>query len=232
MSKFDCLQGAYCPLIVPFRDGKIDFETYGKLIERQIVEGSHGLLVNATSGEPTTLTVEERGQLVEFANKTANGRCPVCAGTACESFEATATLIDRFDKAGADSILVVTPFYAAPPQRGAVSYFGKLGSRTERPFLIYHIPGRTGFALTIDTLEAIKEEVPHFAGLKNTDTDVGFVTGALRRLGSDCRIFAGLELPTVPMLSVGSCGMMITASNVAPRLVAQLYEILADLGMV
>ena len=74
MSKLDFLQGAYCPLIVPFRDGKIDFDTYGRLIERQIVEGSHGLLVNATSGEPTTLTVEERGQLVEFAIKTSNGR--------------------------------------------------------------------------------------------------------------------------------------------------------------
>jgi 4-hydroxy-tetrahydrodipicolinate synthase len=149
MSNLDFLQGAYCPLIVPFRDGKIDFDTYGKLIERQIVEGSHGLPVNATSGEPTTLTVEERGQLVEFAIKTSNGRRPVCAGTASESFEATASLIDRFDNAGADSILVVTPFYAVPPQRGVVSCFGKLGARTTRPFLIYHIPGRAGFALTL-----------------------------------------------------------------------------------
>jgi 4-hydroxy-tetrahydrodipicolinate synthase len=214
MSQLDLLRGAYCPLIVPFSDGKINFDTYGELIERQIAEGTHGLLINATSGEPTMLTVEERGQLVEFAIKVSNGRRPVCAGTASESFEATATLIDRFDKTGADSILVVTPFYSVPPQRGAVAYFGKLGIRTERPFLIYHIPGRTGFALTVDTLEAIKEQVPHFAGLKNTDTDVGLVAGALRRLGRDFRIFAGLELPTLPMLGVGGCGMMITASNV------------------
>jgi 4-hydroxy-tetrahydrodipicolinate synthase len=135
-------------------------------------------------------------------------------------------LIDRFDKA-ADSILVVTPFYVAPPQRGAVSYFGKLGARTRRPFLIYHIPGRAGFALTVDTLEAIRDQVPHFAGLKNTDTDLGFATGALARLGRGFRIFAGLELPTLPMLGIGGCGMMITASNVAPRLVAQLYETFA-----
>lgn len=227
MSNLDFLQGAYCPLIVPFRDGKIDFDTYGKLIERQIVEGSHGLLVNATSGEPTTLTVEERGQLVEFAIKASNGRRPVCAATASESFEATASLIDRFEKAGADSILVVTPFYAAPPQRGAISYFARLGARTRRPFLIYHIPGRAGFALTVDTLQAIKDQVSHFAGLKNTDVDVGFVTGALARLGRDFRIFAGLELPTLPMLGIGGCGMMITASNVAPHLVAQLYEMFA-----
>jgi 4-hydroxy-tetrahydrodipicolinate synthase len=192
------------------------------------VEGTHGLLVNATSGEPTMLTVEERGQLVEFAIKVSNGRRPVCAGTASESFEATAALIDRFDKAGADSILVVTPFYSVPPQRGAVAYFSKLGNRTQRPLLIYHIPRRAGFALTVDTLQAIKEEVPHFVGLKNTDTDVGFVAGALKHLGRDFRVFAGLELPTLPMLGVGGCGMMITASNVAPHLVAQLYEAFAN----
>ena len=227
MSEIDALRGAYCPLVVPFCDGKIDFDSYGKLIERQIAEGTHGLLVNATSGEPTMLTVEERGQLAEFAIKCSHGRRPVCAATASESFEATAALIDRFDKAGADSILVVTPFYSAPPQRGVVSYFAELAARTNRPFLIYHIPGRTGFTLTLDTLAAIKDHVPHFAGLKNTDSDVGLVTGALARLGRDFRIFAGLELPTLPMLSIGGCGMMITASNVAPRMVAQLYEAFA-----
>jgi 4-hydroxy-tetrahydrodipicolinate synthase len=228
MAESDFLRGAYCPLIVPFHDGKIDFDTYGRLIERQIAEGTHGLLVNATSGEPTVLSVEERGQLVEFAVKTANGRRPVCAGTASESLEATAALIDRFDKAGADAVLVVTPYYSAPPQRGAAAYLAKLGERTRRPFLIYHIPARAGFALAVDTLAAIKDAVPHFAGLKNTDTDVGFVTGALARLGRDFRIFAGLELPTLPMLGIGGCGMMITASNVAPRQVAQLYDTFAN----
>src|SRR5215472_15334347 len=82
MSHLDLLRGAYCPLIVPFSCGKIDFDTYGTLIERQITDGTHGLLVNATSGEPTTLTVEERGQLAEFAIKISRRRRPVCAATA------------------------------------------------------------------------------------------------------------------------------------------------------
>jgi 4-hydroxy-tetrahydrodipicolinate synthase len=135
-------------------------------------------------------------------------------------------LVDRFDKAGADSILVVTPYYASPPQRGFVSYFAKLGTRTNKPFLIHHIPARAGFTLTVDTLAAIKDKAPNFRGLKNTDSDVGLVTGACARLGRDFRIFAGLELPTLPMLSIGGCGMMITASNVAPRMVPQLYDTL------
>jgi 4-hydroxy-tetrahydrodipicolinate synthase len=227
MPNTDVLRGAYCPLIVPFRNQKIDYDTYGKLIERQIAEGTHGLLVNATSGEPTMLTLEERGQLVEFVIKTSAGRRPVCAGTASESFDENASLVDRFDKAGADSILVVTPFYSAPPQRGAVSYFANLGARTKRPFLIYHIPARAGFTLAVDTLAAIKDRLPHFSGLKNTDTDIGFVTGAFARLGRNFRIFAGLELPTLPMLGIGGCGMMITASNVAPGMVSQMYDTFA-----
>jgi 4-hydroxy-tetrahydrodipicolinate synthase len=227
MPNTDALRGAYCPLVVPFRDEKIDYDAYGKLIERQIAEGTHGLLVNATSGEPTMLTLEERAQLVEFVIKTSAGRRPVCAGTASESFDENASLIDRFDKVGADSILVVTPIYSTPPQRGAVSYFANLGARTKRPFLIYHIPARAGFTLTVDTLAAIKDRVPHFSGLKNTDTDIGFVTGAFARLGRGFRIFAGLELPTLPMLGIGGCGMMITASNVAPGMVSQMYETFA-----
>ena len=169
----------------------------------------------------------ERAQLVEFVIKTSAGRRPVCAGTASESFDENASLVDRFDKAGADSILVVTPIYSAPPQRGAVSYFANLGARTKRPFLIYHIPARAGFTLTVDTLAAVKDRVPHFSGLKNTDTDIGFVTGAFARLGRGFRIFAGLELPTLPMLGIGGCGMMITASNVAPGMVSQMYETFA-----
>jgi 4-hydroxy-tetrahydrodipicolinate synthase len=227
MPKTAALRGAYCPLIVPFRDEKIDYDTYGELIERQIAEGTHGLLVNATSGEPTMSTLEERAQLVEFVIKTSAGRRPVCAGTASESFVENASLVDRFDKAGADSILVVRPFYSAPPQRGVVSYIANLGARTKRSFLIYHIPARAGFTLTVDTLAAIKDRVPHFRGLKNTDTDIGFVTGALARLGRDFRVFAGLELPTLPMLGIGGCGMMITASNVAPRMVSQMYDTFA-----
>lgn len=227
MSQTDKLRGAYCPLVVPFKNGQIDYGTYESLVERQISQGTHGLLVNATSGEPTMLTAQERGDLAEFVVKISKGRLPVCAGTASESFEQTALLVERFDKIDVDSIVIVTPFYSAPPQRGVLEYFTKLGARTEKPLLAYHIPGRAAFRLEIDTLAAIKERVPHFVGLKNTDADMEFVTGAIAKLGRDFRIFAGSELPALPTLAVGGSGLMITASNVAPKLVAQLYDAIA-----
>ena len=228
MSKTDALQGAYCPLIVPFREEKIDYDTYGELIERQIAEGTHW---------PTGQCNERRADDVDAGRARpacrvrhqdiVPGRRPVCAGTASEIFDENASLVDRFDKAGADSILVVTPFYSAPPQRGAISYFANLGARTKRPLLIYHIPARAAFTLTVDTLAAIKDRVPHFSGLKNTDTDVGFVTGAFARLGRDLRIFAGWSFQLCRCSAIGGCGMMITASNVAPGMVSQLYDTFA-----
>ncbi len=221
-SNFLC--GAYCPLVVPFKDGEIDFDLYAKLAERQIAEGSHGLLVNATSGEPTTLTLEERAKVVEIAVDVSSGRAPVVAGTASQSHAETATLIERFNNIGADAILVVTPYYCMPPQRGMVEYYADLGQRTDRPLLTYHIPGRAGVSLTVDTLEAIVERVPHFVGMKNTDTDLGLVTGVLERLGPKFRIFAGLEQPSLPMMAVGAQGTMLALSNVVPRKVADLYE--------
>ncbi len=96
---------------------------------------------------------------------------------------------------------MVTPFYSARRSAGRCHIFASLGARTKRPFLIYHIPARAGFTLAVDTLAAIKDKVPHFRGLKNTDTDVGLVTGAFARLGRDFRIFADLELPTCRCLA-------------------------------
>ena len=221
-------KGSLVALITPMReDGSVDEAAYASFVDWQIREGTHGVVPVGTTGESPTLSHAEHKRVVEIAVEASKGRVPVIAGAGSNSTEEAIDLAKHAKEARADAILVVTPFYSAPPQRGAVSYFAKLGVRTRRPFLIYHIPGRAGFTLAVDTLAAIKDEVPHFAGLKNTDTDVGFVTGALARLGRDFRIFAGLELPTLPMLGIGGCGMMITASNVAPHLVSQLYETFA-----
>jgi len=221
------LSGAYVPLVVPFDGGAVDFEAYARLCDWQIGKGIDGLLVNATSGEPTTLTREERARLVDVAQDVAAGRCPVCAGTASQSHAETVALIDHYQKRGVDSVFVVTPYYCKPPQRALVKFFADVAQLTDRPLLIYHIPGRAVVRLTADTIVAIKDRAANFVGLKNTDDNLGLVTDVLQRLGGDFRIFCGWEPVTLPMLAIGACGAMLSASNVVPDRVAQLCALSA-----
>src|SRR5271166_1059673 len=140
--KVPFLRGAFTPLIVPFKSAAVDYDRYAELIEWQIEQGTHGLLVNAASGEPTTLTLDEKARLIEAAVKTSAGRRPVAAGIPAESHAEAAMLLSRAEKAGANAVVSVTPFYVKPPQRGLVAFFTDLAKRTELPFLIYHIPAR------------------------------------------------------------------------------------------
>jgi 4-hydroxy-tetrahydrodipicolinate synthase len=119
----------------------------------------------------------------------------------------------------------VTPYYARPPQRGLLEFFTDLASRTELPFLIYHIPGRAAVSVTADTFEAIAGRCPNFVGLKNTDDNLALVSRLISRLGPDFRIFGGLESTAFAMCALGGCGTMITTSNVAPKQIARLNDL-------
>jgi len=112
IGKISFLKGSFTPLVVPFQNGAIDYDRYAALIEWQINQGTHGLLVNATSGEPTTLTLDEKAQLIDIAVKTSAGRRPVAAGIPAESHAEAVTLLARAEKAGADAVVSVTPYYA------------------------------------------------------------------------------------------------------------------------
>ena len=185
------LRGSYPPLITPFRGGAVDFEAHARLLERQIAEGSHGVVVNGTTAEPSTLTVEERNQLVRLAVQTARGRIPVVAATGSQSQAETVELTTAAEEAGADAVLVVTPYFIRPPQRGLVEYYVDIGRRTRLPILIYHIPGRAAVNVEADTIELIAERAPNLVGIKHATNDLALVTQVLGRLGTDFRIFVG-----------------------------------------
>ena len=225
MVRVPFLKGAFTPLVVPFDGGEVDYDQYAKLIEWQIEQGTHGLLVNATSGEPTTLTLEEKARLIEVAVKTSAGRKPVAAGIPAESYSEAVMLLRRAEKVGADALVSVTPYYVRPPQRGLVAFFTDLAKHTNLPFLIYHIPGRAAVSVTAETFEAIAERCPNFVGLKNTDDDLALVSRLINRLGPDFRIFGGLEATAFAMCALGGCGTMITTSNVAPKRIAELNNL-------
>ncbi|TVS12742.1 MAG: 4-hydroxy-tetrahydrodipicolinate synthase [Gammaproteobacteria bacterium] len=218
------LQGSITPLITPFKGDGIDFDTYASLVRRHIEAGGHGVLVNGTSAEPSTLTIAERNQLVDVAIEAAAGQTTVVAATGSQSFAETCALTEHATKAGADALLVVTPYYLRPPQRGLVEYYAEVGRRTDLPLLIYHIPGRAAVTLELATLEAIAKRTPTFCGMKHASVELGLVSDCLRTFGDSFRIFVGLEELSLPMLALGACGVMNAVGNLVPKRIAALCE--------
>jgi len=218
------LKGSIPPLITPFSGGRVDYDAYAAMVEFQIREGSHGILVNGTTSEPASLTVEERNRLVDVAIETATGRVPVVAATGSQSLAETEVLTDHAVRAGADALLIVTPYYSKPPQRGLVAYYLELAARHDRPWMVYHIPGRAAVSVTLDTFRELKDRSSTFVGMKHAANDLAFVTECLSQFGDDFRIFVGLEELSFPMMAIGACGLMNAVGNLRPRILSQLCE--------
>ena len=222
------LTGSYPPLVTPFRDGDVDYDRYARLVEFQVEHGSHGIVVCGTTGEPGVLTTEERERLLETAVDAAAGRLPVVAATGSQSFVETARLTEHASRASADAVLVVTPYYSRPPQRGLVTYFTRLAERCDLPMLLYHIPGRAAVSVELATIEQIAEAVPHFVGMKHAATDLGLVSDCIDLFGAGFRIFVGLEELSLPMMALGACGMVNAVGNVAPAKVVGLADAMRE----
>ncbi len=218
------LKGSVPPLITPFRGGEVDYDAYAELVEFHIHEGSHGILVNGTTSEPASLTVEERNRIVDIAIASAAGRVPIVAATGSQSLAETEQLTDHAVRAGADALLIVTPYYSKPPQRGLVEYYLRLAERHDKPWMVYHIPGRTAVSVTLDTFKALKQRSPSFIGMKHAVNDLGFVSECLTTFGDDFRIFVGLEELSFPMMAIGACGLMNAVGNLRPDVLARLCD--------
>lgn len=220
----DRLKGSIPPLVTPFRNGEVDYDTYARLVSFQIEKGSHGILVNGTTSEPATLTTEERNRLVDIAVDVAAKRVPIVAATGSQSLAETRKLTEHAVKAGADALLIVTPYYTRPPQRGLVAYYLELAKISDLPWMVYHIPGRTAVSVTLDTLKELKAKSPAFVGMKHAVNDLGFVSECLAAFGPDFRIFVGLEELSFPMMAIGACGLMNAVGNLCPGILSEMCE--------
>lgn len=218
------IRGSIPPIITPFVNGEVDYKTYASLIEHQIKNGSHGILVNGTTAEPSTLTLDERNKLINIAVEVANGKIPVIAGTGSQSIIETKILTNHAVKAGVDSLLIVTPYYIKPPQRGLVEYYLELTEKIDIPWMIYHIPGRTAVNVTLETMKILSDKSANFVGMKHAVNDLGFVTECLSAFGPDFKIFVGLEELSFPMLSIGACGLMNAVGNLRPNILSEMCE--------
>jgi len=220
----DRLRGSVPPLVTPFRDGEVDYDAYARLVAMQIEKGSHGILVNGTTSEPALLTIEERNKLLDVALSVTAKRVPIVAATGSQSLAETRKLTEHAAKAGADALLIVTPYYTRPPQRGLVAYYLEIAKISDLPWMVYHIPGRTAVSVTLDTLKELKSKSPAFVGMKHAVNDLGFVSECLAAFGQEFRIFVGLEELSFPMMAVGACGLMNAVGNLCPEVLREMCE--------
>lgn len=212
------------PLVTPFRNGEVDYGAYAELVSFQIANGTHGIVVNGTTAEPSTLSVEERNRLVDVAIQVAAKRVPIVAATGTQSLADSKRLTEHAARAGADALLIVTPYFIKPPQRGLVAYYLELASISALPWMVYHIPGRAAVSVTVDTLKELKERSPTFVGMKHAVNDLGLVSQCFAALGPGFKVFVGLEDLSFPMMAVGACGLMNAVGNLKPRILADLCE--------
>ncbi|MBB6451303.1 4-hydroxy-tetrahydrodipicolinate synthase [Geomicrobium halophilum] len=219
------LKGSIAPVITPFtNDHELDLNKLSELIEFQLENGSHGISVTGTSGEPSSLTVTEREQVMETAIQTTNGRVPVAPGTGSTNHDETMHLTKRAQEMGADAAMVIVPYYNKPNQHALYRHFKTVADSVDIPIIIYNIPGRTAQNLHVDTLARLVEDCPNIIGAKESNKDFEHVNRVLLKCGRDFLLFSGIELLCYPMLAIGGSGSISATANVEPKKVADLHN--------
>ena len=221
------IKGSIPPIITPFKNDQLDYEAYAGLVEFQINKGSHGILVNGTTAEPSTLTAEERNKTIDTAIATNNGRLPIIAATGSQSLAESRMLTRYAAEVGADALLIVTPYYIRPPQRGLVQYYLDVMDGIDIPWMIYHIPGRAAVSITLETVKELKDRSSNFIGMKHAVNDLAFVSECIDAF-PDYLVFVGLEELSFPEMAIGAVGLMNAVGNLRPDLLAEMCQAVWD----
>jgi len=226
----DLFHGSITPLPTPFTvDGSaVDTEAMGRLIDFQIENGSHGLSCTGTTGEPTSLSFEERKTVIRCVVEHAAGRLPVLAGSGSNNTAESIELSEYAREVGADGILTVAPYHVKPNQQGIFEHFTAIASAVEIPMMLYNIPGRAGCNIEPETQKRIREACPNVFGVKEANPNYVQVSFDLHVAGRDWGVYSGIETLCYPMLALGGAGHVSATGVVAPRDVANIYNYVKD----
>lgn len=220
--------GASTALITPMRDGRVAYDDLEKLVEFQIEKKIDGLVAVGTTGESPTLSTEEHVDVIAAVVKAAAGRVPVIAGAGSNSTEEAVYLTKAADDAGADAILHVAPYYNKPNQEGIYRHFAACAAVTEKPIILYSIPGRCIVDIGIETCARLYSKYPHVLGIKESGGSNGRVDSLSRALGDDYLILSGEDENTLPYMSLGCHGVISVASNLFPGEIAGMVQAARD----
>ena len=223
MAKDARLRGSMTALVTPFKAGRVDEAALRALVDWQIAEGSHGLVPVGTTGESPTLSPAEHARVVEICIAEAAGRVPVVAGAGSNNTAEALDFARHAERAGADAVLVVTPYYNKPTQEGMYQHFKAINDAIGIPIIIYNIPPRSVVDLSVDTMKRLFE-LKNIAGVKDATGNVARISLQRQAMGEDFIQFSGEDMTALACMAAGAHGCISVVSNVAPKLCAELME--------
>lgn len=214
--------GSYTAIVTPFRRGAVAFDEIRRLVDFQIKGGITGLVPVGTTGESPTVTHEEHLDIIRCTIDAARGRVPVIAGTGSNSTQEAIAMTEAAAEAGADGMLLVAPYYNRPTQEGLFRHFAAIADVTDKPIVLYSIPGRCGVEISVGVIERLRARYPHVAHVKEAGGSVDRVDQIVQALGDSVTVLSGDDSLTLPFMAVGAKGVISVASNYFPREVAKL----------
>ena len=216
-------KGSATALVTPFKDGAVDEHAFRALVDWQIGEGSHGLVPCGTTGESPTLTHDEHRHVVDLCIREARGRVPVIAGAGSNNTTEAVALARHAEQAGADAVLVVTPYYNRPSQEGLYRHFKAVNDAIGIPIIIYNIPPRSVIDMSVETMQRLYE-LANIIGVKDATANLARVSLQRHALGPDFVQLSGEDMTALAYMGAGGHGCISVTSNVAPRLCADMQR--------
>ena len=220
-------KGVATAIVTPFRDGSLDLPALDAMIERQINGGVSALVVAGTTGEGSTLSFSELGELVSHAQKSVGGRVPLLVGCGSNCTDRAARLAHIACDAGADALLAVTPYYNKASDRGLFLHYRAICEASTRPVLVYNVPSRTGLSLTLKHYKELSK-LERIVGVKEASGDLSLIESTVSECGDDLDVFTGNDDQTVSAMKLGALGVVSVCSNIAPRRMAELCRLCSD----
>lgn len=215
--------GVATALITPFREGSIDYEALEHLIEMQIDAGISALLLAGTTGEGSTLTTSELFDLIRFSRTCIKNRVPLLAGCGSNCTAHAKELVCAACEGGADALLAVTPYYNKTNDEGILLHYHALADAASRPLILYDVPTRTGYAMTLSHYRSLSEH-PNIVAIKEASGDLGFLETTCTELGNSLDVYTGNDHQILPSARLGARGVISVYSNIYPRRTVELWK--------
>ena len=216
-------KGCGTAIVTPFNEDGVNFEEFGKLIEDQIKGNVDSIIVCGTTGESSTMTIEERKETISYAVKKVNGRIPIIAGTGGNCTKSVIEFTKWAESAGVDGALIVTPYYNKTTQAGLVAHYTAIAKETSLPIILYNVPGRTGMNITPATCKELSK-IDNIVAIKEASGNLSQVAEIANLCGNDLNIYSGNDDQITPILAVGGIGVISVLSNLAPKYTHDLIE--------